>query len=63
MHQGQVASKAAVIFLLSSHNSMGYPGEVQSHWSWRWVAPKSEGTTFKEKKVLSFLFFSLLSLF
>lgn len=28
MHQGQVASKAAVIFLLSSHNSMGYPGEV-----------------------------------
>lgn len=30
-HQGQVASKAAVIFMLSSQNAMGSLGEVLPH--------------------------------
>ena len=32
MHQGQLASKAAVIFMLSSQNAMGSLGEISSHY-------------------------------
>ena len=61
MHQGHVASKAAVIFMLSSQNAMGSLGEISSHYrELEWVAVNRRAQLLKKREVLSFFSLSFL---